>query len=97
MGFGGWMSRAESAGLFRFRPAHGTADGQYVPHRELRDFHTCIIQRCGLKIWSILLLNDCNRPKWDCGVANQRLWEVGLDREICFSIKDSDLRFLTTG
>jgi hypothetical protein len=68
-----------------------------VAHRELRDFHTSIIQRCELKNWSILLLNDPNRPNWECSVANQRLWELELGREIWFSWKDSDLRFLTTG
>lgn len=43
------MSRAEGAGVFRFSPAHGATDGQYVPWRELRYFHTSIIQHRGFE------------------------------------------------
>ncbi len=40
-----------------------------------------------IRDWSILLLNDHNRPNWECSVTNQGLWELKLDREIWFSLK----------
>jgi hypothetical protein len=96
MSFGGRMSRAESAGLLRFSPAHGAADGQYVPHRELRDFHTSIIQHREFKNWSILLLNDCNRPNWE-SATGEHFWQLELDREIGLSLKDHYFGFPAAG
>ena len=55
MRLGGWVSRAESALLFRFRPAHGAANRQNAPQRQLLGFHTNIIQHPQLERWSILL------------------------------------------
>ena len=35
-----------------------------------------------LRSWSILLLNDCNRPKWELSVTSQPFWELERNREI---------------
>jgi hypothetical protein len=59
----GGVSRAESALLFRLRPAHGATDRQYVSQRELIGFHTYIIDIANLKRWSIVPLSVSIGPK----------------------------------
>ena len=75
MSFGGRVSGAESALLFRFRPAHRAANRQYASQRELLGFHTNIIQHRQSKRWSILLLGVSIRPK--TGIYLERISLAG--------------------
>jgi hypothetical protein len=63
MRLGRRVSRAESALLFRFRPAHGATNRQYLSQRELIGLHTYIIDIANLKRWSIVPLRVSIGPK----------------------------------
>jgi hypothetical protein len=65
MRLGGWVSRGESALLFRFRPAHRATHRQDAPQRELLWFHTTIIQQRQAEYMDNPAHGSIAPPKWE--------------------------------
>lgn len=66
-----------------------------MPQRELRDFHTSIIQHRGIENWSILLFKWLQSPQNGNALwPKQPLWKLETDPEIRPSLKDRYLGFL---